>query len=121
MIDLEHDDCGPADPCPALESRTIPSKVPFPFLSSWVEQTNHGVGVRVDPGEIRLLVAIAPGTGQGEVLGAIVPAMLLRDDVLDVVGELDVFLAEQAILATVPRRERGQRPLCPHPSLDTVR
>jgi hypothetical protein len=42
-------------------------------------------------------------TGEREIVSVIAPAMLLGDDMLDVVSQLAVLLAEQAILATVVR------------------
>jgi hypothetical protein len=41
--------------------------------------------------------------GQREVVRAVAPAMLLRYDVLDMVGEFTMLLAQQAILTTVSR------------------
>jgi hypothetical protein len=54
---------------------------------------------RVDPRQIRSLRCVASIAGQGEVVRIIRPAVLLRDDVLNVMRESGEFLPEQAIFA----------------------
>ncbi len=56
---------------------------------------------RIDAREIRALLEIAALASQRGVIKVVATAVLLRDDVLDVVRHSAVLLAEQAILATV--------------------
>jgi len=46
---------------------------------------------------------------QGEIVHAIRAAMLLRDDVLDMVGQLAVSLVEAAVLTNIAARARMNR------------
>jgi hypothetical protein len=51
--------------------------------------------------EVRAFAKIAAVAGQREVVNVIAPPVLLGDDMLDVVRQLAVLLAQQAILTTV--------------------
>jgi len=53
--------------------------------------------------EIRAFVEITTVAGQGKVVNVVAPAMLLRNDMLDVVRQVTVLLPERAILTTVGR------------------
>ncbi len=70
-----------------------------PGLLSRVEQPLDLAGLAVDAREVRPLEQIAPLARETEVRYVIAPAVLAGYDVLDVVGELDVVLMDQAIFA----------------------
>jgi len=53
--------------------------------------------------EIRAFVEITTVAGQGKVVNVVAPAMLLRNNMLDVVRQVTVLLPEQAILTTIGR------------------
>src|SRR5262249_55217536 len=72
-----------------------------PIVLTRVKERCELAGVRVDARKIWTFECVAPCAGQGEVIGLVASAMLLGDDVFDVVSELDLFLAEETILATV--------------------
>jgi hypothetical protein len=73
-----------------------------PHVAPRVEERDKRAAGRVDAGEVGPLVGIAAVAGQGEVCRVIGPAVLLGDDVFDVVRQAGRFLAEQAVFATVP-------------------
>ncbi len=51
--------------------------------------------------EVRALLEIAAVAGQRKIVNVVTPAVLPGDDMLDVVCELAMFLAQLAVFATV--------------------
>jgi len=73
-----------------------------PHVLMGVEEWYDGRGLDVNSREIRTFACVASITGQGEVLRVVWAAVLFRDNVLDVMGEAALLLAEEAVFATVP-------------------
>jgi len=55
----------------------------------------------IDACEVRAFPKVAAMTRQRKVLGNVAPSVLLRENMLDVMREVAVFLPQQAILAAV--------------------
>lgn len=74
-----------------------------PPIAAWMKKRHNLTGDRVDSGQVGSFAQIAPVAGQREILIAVVPIMLPRDDVFDVVSKSAMFLTEMAIFTTVIR------------------
>jgi hypothetical protein len=68
-----------------------------------VEEGQKLAADRIHAREVRAFAEIAAVAGQREIVNVVAPAMLFGDDMLDVVRQVAVFLAEQAVLTTVAR------------------
>jgi ABC-type Zn2+ transport system substrate-binding protein/surface adhesin len=66
-----------------------------------VEQRHHVTAHRIYSREIGALPKVAAVAGQRKVVLVVKPAMLLRHDVLDVVGQPAVLLRQQAIFTAI--------------------
>ena len=76
----------------------------IPRMTARVEKRLDSSRHRVDPGEVRTLMQIALRAGQGKILFIVRPAMLLRDDVLNLIcDERLIGLAGAAIFAATAR------------------
>jgi hypothetical protein len=93
-----------------LDMNAPKQKVLGPPVAPGVEEghklTTDGVHAR----EVRALAKIAAVAGQRKVINVIASAVLLGDDMLDVVRQLAVLLAQQAILATMIRSSSDKVP-----------
>jgi hypothetical protein len=76
-------------------------KVLHPQVTSRVKQWRHLARHWVNTGEIGAFLEVAAMACQRQVVNVIAPAMLLGDNMLDVVRQLAVHLTQQTILATV--------------------
>jgi len=74
-----------------------------PLVTSGVKERDNLTADWIHACEIRALLEIAAVAGQRKIVDVVTPAVLLGNDMLDVVGELAMLLAQQAILATVVR------------------
>jgi len=86
-----------------------------PAVAPRVEERLDLATHRIDAREIRALQEIAALASQREVIRVVAPAVLLRDDVLDVVRYSAVLLAEQATVAC-PSADKLPRTGINHPS-----
>jgi len=68
-----------------------------------VEERYDLAGNRIDAGQVGSLTQVAAMAGKRQVVGVVAPAMLPRDDMLDVMGDSAVGLVEAAILTTAGR------------------
>ena len=64
-----------------------------------MEQYNDFMGLRVDGCQIRPFLQVAPMACQGQVRKLIQSAVLLRDNVLKMMGKWAVMLGKEAIFA----------------------
>jgi hypothetical protein len=78
--------------------RTFKNKMLIPDLSVRIEETNDSAIDGINGGQIRTFVAVAIEAGKSEVINLGSPAVLERDDVVDVVGKRKIILMEQAVL-----------------------
>ena len=74
-----------------------------PLVSAGMVEGDDLTGLGIHAGQIRTFMKIASLAREGEVLRVIGTPVLLCDDVLNVVREVAVLLAEKAILAAIPR------------------
>jgi hypothetical protein len=86
-----------------LDEKPSKNEMLRPLVSAGMIEGDDLTGLGDQAGEIRTFVKIASVARKGEVVRVIGPTMLLCYDVLNVVREVAVLLAEQAILAAVPR------------------
>src|SRR5690348_1384553 len=94
-----------------MPSIRIPrSRVLIPLLAPRVEDGHNLTTDWVHACEIRALAEIAAVAGQREIVNVVAPAMLLGNEMLDVVRQSAVLLAQQAILTTVVRSSPDKVP-----------
>lgn len=110
LVHPEHVRRRPADGSHTDDPEGSEGEVLRSIVAPGVEERNELTTIRVDTAQVRPLEGVATGTRQSKVLGAVASTVLLRDDVLDVVGELDVLLAEEAVFAAVPGSQADKRP-----------
>jgi hypothetical protein len=67
-----------------------------------MEQRYCFTAYRIDSGKVRPFLQIAAMARQRQIVPAITPTMLLRNDVLNALKDVAVRLADQTILATIP-------------------
>ena len=70
-----------------------------PAVAPWVKERYNFTAGRVDSGQVWSLVEIAPVACQRQIAIIVGPAMLLGNDMFNVVCESTVLLTEQAIFA----------------------
>jgi hypothetical protein len=103
LIHGKHPHCYPARRGFSEKVGTPGLKMFVPRLKAGVEERLDSPGLRVDAGQVRALVEVALRTRKGEVALGIGTAVLLRDDVLHLIGEERlVLLVGVAVFATVP-------------------
>jgi hypothetical protein len=80
-----------------------------PNLAAGIKQADNLPGLRIDSGQVAALVAIAECAAKGEILGVGRAAVLLGDDVVDLVrgeaqrlGHSAVFAAARGTLMDLP-------------------
>jgi len=110
VIHGEHVDGGATDRRHPLDTYALKQKVLTPPVAPGVEEGHKLTADGIYAREVRALAKIAAMAGQREVVNVIAPAVLLGDDMLDVVRQLAVLLAQQAILATVIRSSADKVP-----------
>lgn len=72
-----------------------------PAVPPWMKESGACAGQRVDPSKIRPLPQIASMAGKREIDWIVRATMLPGDNMLDVMTQFAVALAEQAVLASV--------------------
>jgi len=93
----------PAHRGPTDQNRTIPAKVTPPLLTSRVVQPDSFAGPWINTSQVRPFVMIASKAGQSEVGQDSSAAMLLSDNVVDLVDCRRKRLGEPGVLAAVVR------------------
>jgi hypothetical protein len=86
-----------------LDLHASKQKVVRPLVAPGVEERHKLATDRIHTCEVRALAEVAAVAGYREVVNVISPAMLFGDNMLDVVRQAAVLLAQQAILTTVIR------------------
>jgi hypothetical protein len=92
------------------DAYTTKQKVLSPPFAPGVEKRHKLTTEGIHACKVRAFAKITAVTGQREIVDVIAPAMLLRDDMLDVMRQLAVRLGQQAILATVFRSAPNKLP-----------
>jgi hypothetical protein len=72
-----------------------------PAVDARVEQREDSAAIGIHSCEVRSLVRVAMDAGQREIGGVVAPTVLPRDDVLDVMGGLGVFLLVETVFTAV--------------------
>jgi len=101
IVEIQHLDRCAANFCEASDAHAFEGKVFGPAIAPRVKELSHLPCLRVDSGQIRALMKVAAVTCESEIIYFIRSAVLLRDDVLDVVPQLTMFLAQLTIFATL--------------------
>ena len=89
--------------CPAGQHCSYPLEVLMPLVRPRMEEPHYFARVGIGSGNVRTLVPVAVKTGKGEILEDRLPAMLARNDVIDMKGQRIDRSREPAILAPVLR------------------
>ena len=103
MVDGEHANRGTTDRGPTKQSRTVPVEVPRPRMTPGMKQSRVLARQRVDAGEIRAFVAIAPETGQSQIAGERPAFVSGGDDVVDLERQLIEPLSDPTVFAGIVR------------------
>src|SRR5208282_3754773 len=85
----------------ACQIESLPDEVGIPAVISGVEKRNDRLRYRIDPREIRSLLAIAFRARQREVLQTVILPMLRRKDVIHVEAGGIAVLGQVAVLAPI--------------------
>lgn len=105
---MQHGDGDAANRSAAAENGAVPAEVPAPFVAARVEERSQLTGARVQSGEVRTLVGIAPKSAQREIASDGGPTVFPRDDVVDLKWDPVVILRHLAVFAAT---------VCPLPNL----
>jgi len=73
----------------------------LPPIVARVKQHHNFIRKRVNPRKVRSLSQVAPVASQGQVTKFVRAPVLSGNDMLDVVREVAVLLAEETVLATI--------------------
>ena len=111
-VEIEQLHGGPANGCQAVDQAALPLKMVRPRVATRVEEFRQGACLRIVSSDVAPLVQIAVNTGQREIIQLIVPAVLFRQNVLDVergqgrliLMETTIFTAVSSTLADGPTR-----------------
>jgi hypothetical protein len=99
MVDPEHTYRGSPDGRHSHQSRATPSEMVDPKIAARVKQGNNLTALVVNPSDIRALVPVAPWASQSQIVELRPPAVLLRNDVIDLEQQPVDRLGKPAILA----------------------
>jgi hypothetical protein len=93
----------PASCSESLNANTVDREVLDSLVAPGMKERHYLTTHRIDASQVRAFEEIGAMTSEGEVVNVISSTMLLRNDMLDVVGQLAILLAKQAIFASVVR------------------
>src|SRR5262249_18228685 len=96
--------------CQAVDGNASEYEMVGPPVAPRVVERYEVAGHRVDPGQVRRLVQVTAVAGEDEVFGVVGAAVLLGDDVLDVVRQDAMPLTEKAAFTTVVRATPDECP-----------
>ena len=88
-----------ADGCAGCDHGAIQCKIIGPVVGARVVETRELAGGGRDRPDVRSLGAIAQSASVAEIVSVRPPAVLLRDDVIDVTSEVGVVFVDQAVFA----------------------
>lgn len=101
-IHVQHRNRRPADRGESDHHWTVSTEVVEPLVPSWIEQFRQPTRLRIKSREIWPVVKIARQARQSQIVGAVSPTMLLRNDVLDLMWrQRRMPLVPAAILAQI--------------------
>ena len=83
MIHCQDSDGDPADGRSPNQVGSIPAKMARPFVPSRVEKLRELLGSRVEPGDVRPLVAVVMQAGKGEIAEHGGPSVLVGNDMIN--------------------------------------
>jgi hypothetical protein len=91
----------PADRCESLNANTAEREVLDPLVAPGMKEGHYLTTHWIDASQVRAFAEIAAMTSEGKAVNVITSTMLLRNNMLDVVRQLAILLAKQAIFAPV--------------------
>lgn len=101
-IHFQQENRGSADTRQSENVASFHAKMIAPELFAWMKQTHQMITVRIETREIRAFEQIAMPAGESQICQFIWPAMLLCDDVLNVIRIKRLpFLSHQAVFTPV--------------------
>src|SRR6185369_2567819 len=101
VVQIQDVDRGATDRANAHNAHTFDDKVMGPLITPWMKKAGYFTGLGVNSGQIRTLTKIAAVARERQVVGIVGAAVLLRDDVLDVMPQFAMNLAQAAIFASL--------------------
>jgi hypothetical protein len=100
QIDAEHGDGCPADGSAPREHRSVPAKVPVPFVAARIEKPSPPLILGVNTCQIRAFMVVVSEAGQRQVTGYRRATVLCRYDVINLEGKFVVALRHLTVFAT---------------------
>jgi hypothetical protein len=101
MIEFKQTDSDTPDGSLRQNVSAIQSKVNGPALRARVEQRSQLPGGWINRSNVGAFAPVAVNAGQRKVFGSGLATMLLRDDVIRLMGKQHIFVAHEAVLATI--------------------
>ena len=101
VVQIQDVDRRAADRGNAYDAHTLEGKVLGPLVEPGMEKTGNLTCLRVNSGQVRSLVKIAAVARERQIVGVLGPGVLPRDDVLDVMRQLAMHLAQAAVFASL--------------------
>lgn len=83
VIDEQHRNCYPADLCPALQFRALPTKVISPLVCSRMKEANEFARLWIPASNVGAFEAVTMHAGEGKVRLLSCASVLAGDDVID--------------------------------------
>jgi len=105
------DRCAP-DRCQARHARAFEGEMVGPAILPRVKKPGDFCRLRVDSGRVRALSEIAAVACERQIFRIAGSAVLLRDDVLDMVPQLALLLTQPAVFATLVCATADKVPRC---------
>jgi hypothetical protein len=90
---------GATDGAKAYNVHTFEDEVIGPLIASRMKEADNLPRLGINPGQIRTLTEITAVARERQVIGIVGSAVLLRDDVLDVMPQFAMCLAQAAVFA----------------------
>lgn len=99
MVHRKHFNSCPRDVSFSPHEIIIPFEVFKPGVVAWIEKSRHLPGVRINAGQVRPFVSVAPAARKCQVLFTCYTRMLSSDDVINHVAEFGQSFWKMTILA----------------------
>jgi hypothetical protein len=113
IIQIQDVDSGPTDGAEARNPGAFDGEVVGPLIAPRVKKPDDLSGLRVDSGQVRAFMKIAAVAGERQIVSIFEAAVLLRDDVLDMMPQFAMFLAQTAVFAPPVSPAPHDIPCCP--------
>jgi len=84
------------------KARAIPLEMLTPFVAAWMEEPEDSPRAGITPRDVPPFVVVAEETSQRQIPGGRLAVVFARNDVVNLKGEVVVFLRHLAVFTDVP-------------------